>query len=68
MSPTHDFEVHVDPDLCVGTGECVRIAGAAFVLDDDERIARVLPTFPTCDLEDLEDAAAACPTQAIRIV
>jgi len=59
--------VEVDPDLCVGTGECLRIASLAFALDDHEHVARVLPTFGEHSLRDLEDAAAACPTQAICI-
>jgi ferredoxin len=57
--------VHVDPELCIGSGSCVHLAPGAFVLDDD-------------GVADVEDAAAAtedqlrlaarsCPTGAIAV-
>lgn len=68
MSISHErIRIEVDPDLCVGTGECQRIASLAFGLDDDEHVARVLPSFGEHSLRDLEDAQGACPTQAISI-
>ena len=62
-----ESRIEVDPDLCVGTGECVRIAPAAFALDECDDVARVLPTRSEHELEDLEDAAMNCPTQAITV-
>ena len=64
---SRSLKVSVDADLCVGTGECARIASEAFRLDIRERIALVLPTVMEADLADLEDAAMNCPTQAISI-
>lgn len=63
-----DLEVTIDPDLCIGSGDCVRVVPVAFRLDD--RLGVSVPT---------EDAGAAardlvlraamgCPTQAIRVV
>lgn len=62
-----NVHVEVDEDLCVGTGDCVRIAPTAFALDRGDRVARVLPTASETDMEDLLDAAMNCPTQAIRV-
>lgn len=62
-----NVHVEVDEDLCVGTGDCVRIAPQAFALERGDRVARVLPTVGDADVEDLIDAAMNCPTQAIRV-
>jgi ferredoxin len=57
----------VDPDLCMGSGECVRIVPAAFVLDDDANVSRPLPGAALVALELLLDAARSCPTNAIEV-
>lgn len=61
-------DVSVDPELCIGSGDCVRIVSTAFHLDDDASVSRPTPAAPTSDLDLLLDAARSCPTQAIRIV
>ena len=35
-------DVSVDPDLCIGSSECNRIAAAAFRLDEDSGVSVVL--------------------------
>jgi len=61
-------EVSVDPDLCIGSGDCVRIAPAAFVLDDDEGVSHPTASAGETDLAVLLEAARSCPTQAIAVV
>jgi ferredoxin len=61
-------EVSVDPELCIGSGECVRIAPLAFVLDDAAGVSLPTAAAPASDPERLLEAARSCPTQAIRLV
>ncbi len=62
------INVSIDPELCIGSGDCVRLLPAAFQLDDDSSVSHPTPAAPTSDLELLLAAARSCPTQAIRIV
>jgi ferredoxin len=59
--------VHVDPDLCVGTAECVRIAPAAFELDRTRGVSMAREGAPSVERELLDEAAYACPTRAITV-
>lgn len=59
--------VTVDETRCVGSGDCVRIAGEAFELDADDGLARVRPGAARADRERLRRAARECPTGAIAI-
>lgn len=59
------LHVHVDPELCIGTGSCVHLAPGAFALDD-EGVADVED--PQAASEDqLRLAARSCPTGAIVV-
>jgi ferredoxin len=60
-------QVSIDPDLCVGSGECVRIAPAAFELDDEEGVSHPTTIAAGTDLAILLEAARSCPTQAIAV-
>jgi ferredoxin len=57
--------VTVDPDLCIGSGDCVRLAPSAFRLDDERGVSIPLETAPRTDPALLLAAARNCPTQAI---
>ena len=57
----------VDADLCIGSVECNRIAGDAFKLDDVSGVSEPLAGGSRTDPAVLIEAAAACPTQAIRL-
>jgi ferredoxin len=58
-------QVEVDPDLCIGSGNCVHLAPKAFELDEDGIAA---PTETAAVSEDqLRLAARSCPTGAIRV-
>ena len=62
------IDVSVDPDLCIGSGDCVRILPAAFRIDDDQNVSVPLAGAGDQDLERLKLAAFTCPTQSIRLV
>jgi ferredoxin len=62
------IEVTVDADLCVGSGDCVRILPTAFRIDDDLGVSRPLPGAGEADPARLLEAARTCPTQSIRLV
>jgi len=59
--------VTVDPELCMGSGECVRIAPTAFAIDDESNVSRPLPGAQVVPLDVLLEAARACPTNAIAV-
>ena len=59
--------VRVDPDLCVGTGECVRIAPGAFRIDEARGVSVPQPGAAETTRELLDEAAFACPTRAISL-
>lgn len=62
------LELRVDADLCIGSGDCVRLVPAAFWIDEDQGVAVPLAGAGTTDIEMLVRAAHGCPTQAIRVV
>ncbi len=59
--------VRVDPELCIGTGECARIAPAAFRIDESRGVSVPRPEAARVDRGVLEEAAHACPTRAIAL-
>ncbi len=63
--PTH---VSVDPDLCIGSGDCVRLVPSAFRIDESQGVSVPLAGAAAEDPGRLVRAARGCPTQAIRIV
>jgi ferredoxin len=61
-------QVTVDPELCIGSGDCQRLAPSAFRVNDDTTVSEPLPGAASTDVDLLLRAATNCPTQAIRIV
>ncbi len=62
------MKASINPDLCVGQGMCVLYAPQVFRLsDDDGRAQTVLADIPDDLAEAVEQAARACPEQAIVI-
>jgi ferredoxin len=59
--------VTVDPELCVGTAECVRLAPLAFEIDEDRGVSVPRSGAATTDLAVLQEAAFNCPTRAITV-
>lgn len=62
------LELTVDPDLCIGSGDCVRLVPTAFRIDEDQGVSIPLAGAATTEIELLVRAAYGCPTQAIRVV
>jgi CDGSH-type Zn-finger protein/ferredoxin len=61
----HNLKVEVDRDVCIGSGDCVRIAPTAFALDDDGFSYLLDPS--TVDEETLRLAERSCPSGAITV-
>ena len=61
-------EVSVDPELCIGSGDCVRLVPAAFHIDENQGVSVPLEGAASADVALLVRAARGCPTQAIRVV
>jgi ferredoxin len=59
--------VTVDPELCVGTAECVRLAPQAFEIDEHRGVSVPRSGAATTDRAVLQEAAFNCPTRAITV-
>ena len=59
--------VRVDPERCIGTGDCARLAPQAFRLDESRGVSVPLPGAETADADVLAEAAFNCPTRAITV-
>ncbi len=55
----------VDRDLCIGAGNCIRLARGYFELDDED--IAVVVNGAGASREDLEAAERACPASAIVV-
>jgi len=64
---TERVRVRVDPDLCIGTGDCARLAPEAFRIDPKKNVSMPQPGAETTAREVLEEAAFNCPTRAITV-
>lgn len=60
------YEVWVDPEVCISSGNCVRRAPETFDFDEDD-VAEVLPGAAALDDSTLVQIARACPVGAIRL-
>lgn len=60
--------VTIDPDRCIGSGDCVRLLPAAFRIRDDLGVAEPLEGASEADLQMLVRAAQDCPTNAIAVI
>ena len=55
----------VERDLCIGAGNCIRLARGYFELDDND--VAVLVEGAEASAEDLHAAERACPASAIVV-
>lgn len=61
------LHVSIDPLVCACTGYCVEVVPAVFDLKGDGPTV-VIDPYPPLDLADeVREAEALCPTQAIRV-
>jgi ferredoxin len=61
------MRVVIDPDLCIGSGECVRVAPTAFRIDEARGVSTPLPAAQALDRDTLDEVAFNCPTRAISV-
>jgi ferredoxin len=60
------WKLSVDKDACIGSAVCVSVAPDRFVLDERQRSG---PVETEIDADEVvRDAAATCPSEAIRLV
>lgn len=62
-----DLRIRIDRNLCVGFGDCIEAAEAAFELDD-EGIAVFRESIDEVDRETLLNACDECPVDAIAVL
>ena len=62
------MQVTVDPDLCIGSAECVRILPGGFQIDELRGVSVPQPAADTADRELLAEVVRSCPTGAVRVV
>lgn len=61
------IRVSVDPELCIGSAECIRIAPGAFRLDKARGVSEPTDLSETAEPALLAEAARSCPTRAIAL-
>jgi ferredoxin len=62
------MRVTVDQNLCIGSGNCVRIADDLFTQDDEDALVVLLVEHPAEDRQAAaRQAVATCPTGAITV-
>jgi ferredoxin len=60
------WKLSVDNDACIGSAMCVGVAPDRFALDERQRSS---PVETEIDADEVvRDAAATCPSEAIRVV
>ena len=60
-----DLRIGIDPLLCVGFGDCAKIAPEAFRVNDDGMVEFVEPD--RVDRERLIEACRSCPVDALLV-
>jgi ferredoxin len=66
MSGQLPYRIEIDRDTCMGSGVCSVFAPETFDLDDDTKSTVV--DAAGNPLDQIEAAAAGCPTGAIKVV
>jgi len=61
------MKVHVDPDICVGTGSCLSICPEVFELGDDGIAVVKVSEVPAEHEDACREAVENCPVDAISI-
>lgn len=59
--------VHVDPDLCIGSAECVRILPESFRLVQARGVSVPTDAAADADPDRLDEVVRSCPTGAISV-
>jgi ferredoxin len=61
-----DLTVRIDRELCIGSGNCVKVAPDLFDLDD-ESVCTFLPGAESVPRGKVIDACEVCPVQALVV-
>lgn len=61
-------KVTVDFDKCTGLGICESLAPAFFEVNDEGDLMLLKEGISPDELQEVEEAVAGCPTEALRIV
>jgi len=62
------MKITIDPDVCIGAGQCVLSAGAVFDQDEDTGLVVLLDASPPEELANqVREAASVCPARAISL-
>ncbi|MFE2166021.1 ferredoxin [Streptomyces sp. NPDC059447] len=60
------MQITIEPDACVGSGQCALAVPEIFDQDDEDGTVVLLDDLPPQDLHDaVQEAAGLCPVQAI---
>jgi len=62
-----DLTVTIDRSLCIGSGNCVKVAPEMFVLDD-EGVASFTPSFVGPSRDHVIDTCQVCPVEALIVI
>ncbi|MCX7881392.1 MAG: ferredoxin [Patescibacteria group bacterium] len=63
---TRGYKVWVDRSLCIGAATCIAVSEKSFNLDSEAK-AVILKTIDEEEIENIIEAAKACPVSAIII-
>ncbi len=63
---TRNYTVWVDRNLCIGAATCIAVSEKTFALDNEAK-AVILKTADEETIENIIEAAKACPVSAIFI-
>jgi ferredoxin len=66
MAAEPPYRIEIDRDVCMGSGVCTVFAPRTFDIDDETKSIVVDPAGN--GLQQIEAAAAGCPTRAIKVV
>ncbi|EHI43596.1 ferredoxin [Rhodococcus opacus PD630] len=61
------MKIEVDRTKCTGLGICESLAPAFFEVDDSGELLLLKEDISSDELAEIEEAVAACPTEALRI-
>ena len=62
------MQVTVDPDLCIGSAECVRILPSGFEIDEARGVSVPQPPAGDGDVDALAEVVRSCPSGAVRVI
>jgi len=61
------LKIIIDRDMCIGTANCIKIAGDVFELDN-QKIVTFKPDVKELDRKMLIEACSVCPVNALAAI